>query len=506
MKTLKNIQKSIFLILCLLFMINSVAQNDRSILKDKFRFIYVANPNNNNSIILNNEQIYSGNETGSFWTNNNINGPKNLVRALLKDNANGGDPTLQYFAAKIVKIVDKPILVYLYDDVTNALSPAAVNQWKMCLDDPGSATAKAWPCASNQSTSDDFSQSLASCSGESDPGRTDNMWGGLIHLGAHHLNNHPIGWGKGTLIHELVHTQDISDSRFHEFWVNGSNFRYGLDGHHLDYHASGYGIEGVPNLAMAYKEGIANTITLLYDEIIANEYFNWFKNNEALLIEVNPNPRNSGIGTGETGEFLRCLNVISPSPDAWLYDIMTDAGHAALGIINIPSGSTNQYGVFRIRDVAPKFIVHNEFILAMIFSEYAHHISLGRFISALRYSNDKLFRVCASGIAVLFENMCIEGIPPGETLASLSQSQSSITEKKYLLPLAYADYFTSYRSQTKADFEAIFENALPQGWIDLYWDTAKTTVRTAVPMTTLEKGNLTDIAIALGITTSSTED
>jgi hypothetical protein len=68
--------------------------------------------------------------------------------------------------------------------------------------------------------------------------------------------------------------------------------------------------------------------------------------------------------------------------------------------------------------------------------------------------------------------------------------------------LAFADYFTSYKSTTKADFSAVFENMLPSGWIDLYWATEKDHVRNAVPITTPEWKDLTDIAITLGITMS----
>ncbi|CAM1371886.1 hypothetical protein [Tenacibaculum xiamenense] len=489
MKT-KYIKLQVLLILVGLFNISMQSQNNRSTLKDKLRFVYVANPNNSTSVTLDNTAIHGGTETGSFWRNNNMRRGQALVRALLRDNANGGDRTLQYFAAKIVKIIDKPILVYLYDDVTNSITTAARNQWGMCPDNPGSPNAKAWPCANNQSLADDFAQNIARCLGNPDPGRTDNNWGGYMHMGAHHMNANQVAWTKGTFIHELVHTQDISDNRMHMFWVNGSNFRYGLDGTH-------YGIEAVPNLAMTYKEGIANTITLLYDNAKATEMFTWFKDNEALLVEINPNPTNTG-----PGNVHRCLDVTHPSPDAWLYTQMRAAGHREVRTVNVPRGSTNQYAIFRIRDVEPKFIIHNEYILALIFSEYARHISLGRFITALKRSNNQLFRVCASGIAVLFENMCNEGIPAGETLGSLSQSQSGVTIKKYLLPLAYADYFTGYRSQTKDDFKEIFENALPEGWIDLYWNTGKDTVRNAVPLNSISQGNLTDIAIALGINQS----
>jgi hypothetical protein len=54
--------------------------------------------------------------------------------------------------------------------------------------------------------------------------------------------------------------------------------------------------------------------------------------------------------------------------------------------------------------------------------------------------------------------------------------------KPYLIPLAYADYFTAYRSQSKDDYKSIFENMLPQEWVDLYWDGYKDAVRSAVPI------------------------
>jgi hypothetical protein len=97
--------------------------------------------------------------------------------------------------------------------------------------------------------------------------------------------------------------------------------------------------------------------------------------------------------------------------------------------------------------------------------------------------------------------MCTAGLSLGQTLVSVSQSGRN-EPKKYLLPLAFADYFTSYKSTTKADFSAVFENMLPSGWIDLYWATEKDHVRNAVPITTPEWKDLTDIAITLGITMS----
>ena len=487
------IRHTIFMATAMLFFCNnSIGQNDRTVLKDKLRFFYFATPNDTTAapVILDNNAISSGTESGAFWTNNNMRRGQALVRALLRDGQNGGDGSLQYLAAKIVKVINKPVQVFMYDDVT-ALNSAAKTKWGMC-EDSQAATFRAWPCANNQSTSDDFTQAVYRCLGQTAPARTDGTWAGYMHLGAHHMNANQLSWTKGTFIHELVHTQDRSDSRNHLFWVNGSNFRYGLDGSH-------YSTEAVPNLAMSYAEGIANTITLLYEGNTANQRFNWFSSNGNYHVEINPNP----VGTG-TGNLHRCRVASTPSPDAWLYQQMVAAGNTERRRVTVTNGGvTTTYAEFRIRDVQPKFIIHSEFILALIFSEYARHISTGTFMQALRTSNNQLFRVSASGIAILFENMCRAGLPSGVSVDDLNR-MSVAGPQKYFLPLAFADYFTAYRSTNKRQFKAIFENMLPDAWINAYWDNARTTVRTTVPMpATPQWSNLTDIAIALGINQST---
>ncbi len=463
----------------------SYAQADRTTLRDKLRFYYIANPSTTTSVLLDNAQIFSGTEAGPFWTNSNMGRAQALVRALLRESANGGDGQLQFLAARIIRVINKPVRVYFYDD-TGGLNSTARTNWGMCLDNPSAASPKAWPCANNQSTADDWDADIARCMGNAVPARLDGSWAGYMHLGAHHLNANQLSWTKGTFIHELVHTQDFSDSRLHLFWVNGANYRYGLDGTHFT-------VEAVPNLAMTYKEGIANTITLLYEGNVAQQRFNWFSTNGDLWVELNPNPVNTGPGS-----IHRCITATSPSPDAWLYNQII-----ASGVRERTRNTAGTYAAFRIRDLRPKFIIHNEFILALIFSEYTRHISLNKFMQALEMSNNQLYRVSASGIATLFNNMCTVGLPPGQTLASVS-NQSIAGPNKHLLPLAYADYFTGYRATTKDQFKEIFENMLPQGWVDLYWDGERAHVRSTVPITaTPQWGDLTNIAIALGINQST---
>ncbi|AHM59355.1 hypothetical protein D770_05440 [Flammeovirgaceae bacterium 311] len=459
--------------------------SDRAILKDKLYFYYVPQPNDASAgkVILNNEQIFNGNETGSFWTNPNMAESQALVRGLLRDQSGGGEPLLQEYASQIVQIVNKPVLVYLYDDMT-PLNQTAKNKWKMCPDDTESPIFRAWPCANNQTIVDDAVIELERCLGNTPPARLDGKMAGYMHMGAYHMRRHGIGWTKGTFIHELVHTQDFSDSRVHLFWVNGRRLRYGADQKHfID--------EAVPNRAMTYKEGIANTITLLYQNSDANSRFEWFKNNHGMRVEINPHPVGSGAGN-----LHPCTVASSPSEDAWLYNLIINAGATEQG-----RSADNAYAFFKVRDLPARFIIHNEFVLALIFSEYVHHINFRNFINSLKASNNNLLRVSGSGTAMLFENMCYAGLPEGETLASVSASGVG-GRRTYLLPLAYADYFTAFRSSNKNEFKELFENMLPDSWIDLYWDTAKDQVRGSVSMANIQRSDLTSIAIALGVNSS----
>ena len=482
-------------IIMLLSVFNGAFAQSRAYLKDKLRFYYVSDPNNTSLTppLLDNAKIAVGTEIGTFWSSNVMDEAQALVRALLCPRENGGDETLQDYAAGIVKIIDKPVRVYLYNDVGISVSAKAEKDWKLCSD--RLAVAHVWPCASNQSIADEWARQIAECLGDPLPDRQDNKWAGSIHMGAFHMNAYGTQWAKSTFIHEIVHTQDRSDNRAHLFWVKGTQFRYGNDQSH-------YLREAVPNLAMTYKEGIANTYTLLYDYKAGSERFDWFANHDTMLVEVNPYPTGSGSGAVHP-----CLSATTPSPDAWLYTQLQNAGVQQIGSLKTyftnASGVADStiYGKFRVRDLPARFIVHNEFIIALIFAGYVDHVGISVYANALREANDRLFLVSASGIATLFEVLCKASLPMGETYSSLEVSSNALP-KYYLLPLAYADYFTQYKTTTKSEFKELFEGMLPSQLVDLYWDGERMNVRSSVPFTNPKYEDLTDIAIALGITQS----
>lgn len=493
MKTRSKI-KYLLPLLILMSLVN-VKATDLDDCRNLLNFWYVDKPNDplRLPVLLSQTEIALGLYNGAFWNNDSLVKIKGLVKALYRDpnvSADPGDANLQFYAAQILSILDKPVIIYLYNDMPAKLNSIAQGIYHMS----GKPPFYVWPHAINQTISDDYSENWAKCKGESVPARTDGTWAGTMHLGAHHfnLNSHSLQYAKSTFIHELVHTQDYSDGRQHLFIVNGILFRYGMDQSHYD-------IEAVPNMAMTYKEGIANTFTLLYEGVKANIYFKWFSDNDYLWVEKNNLPSNSGPGNID-----ECIYALNPSGDVWLYDSInaraTAAGERRI-IINSDTQQSTTYVFFRVRDLPAKYIIHNEFILAMILSEYVRHISLPRFMDALQSTNNELLRVSASGVANLFTKMCEAGLPLGATLTTVSQSGRN-ESKKYLLPLAFADYFTSYKSTTQAEFSAIFENMLNPDWITLYWETERQNVRSSVPITTPEWKNLTEIAIALGITQS----
>ena len=103
--------------------------------------------------------------------------------------------------------------------------------------------------------------------------------------------------------------------------------------------------------------------------------------------------------------------------------------------------------------------------------------------------------------------MCEAGLPKGETAATVLKTDAP---KTYLLPLAYVDYFTGYNAKTAKEFNAIFENKMPRLWVNMYWNHGRETVRKRAPIDDPThkpvKGDLTDIAMALGIIENEAED
>lgn len=482
---------ALFAALALLMLAGSAAADeaDRQYLVGKLSFRYVNVPNDTSSTpaVLDNAAIGAGTETGAFWTNTRIPGLQGLVRSLLKPAGRGGDGNMQYVVSRVVKILDRPVMIVLLNDTGPALTGVAMDHWDACDDGNG----RAWPCASNASTSDDQRERCAQVNHQAAPARRDAHWAGSMTLGQAAFNGGTAGSATGTFVHELVHTQDRSDRREHMFLVSKHEYAYGSDGTHYD-------VEAVPNLAATYQEGIANAVMMTVDNQSRSDMFNWFARNDVMMVEKTKLAPGTGAGAGP------CWSVVTmPSDDIWLYNQLH--GAHVHEVTRTPNPYPN-YAYFRIRDLPPKFIVHNENIIALVFSEYARHLSLPKFLAALKANDATIFRVSTSPIAQLYNTLCRAGLD-GRPLSAVTNVNEA-GPKPYLIPLAYADYFTSYASRTKDEYASIFEGMLPHEWVDLYWDGYKDEVRAAAPFDATHPprfDQLTDIAIALGVNTSGPE-
>ncbi len=472
------------------------AQTDRDVLRGLLKIYYVDQPDNADESyrpgLLDNGAAANGTEAGPFWTNPAMHGAQDLVRRLLRDQAGGGDAALQLYVARIVQILNKPVKVNLLDDTRGPITDVAWARWGACRAGGGWA----WPCASNMSLTDDDAAACAARLHQPAPARHDLTWAGSIALGETYMDSaaSPVT-ALSTFVHELVHTQDYADWRGHLFWINGRTYRYGADDVH-------YSTEAVPDLAMTYKEGLANGFRLLYDGARTQEMFEWFATNGELLVEKNFTAEGSGPGA------VGCHDAGQPSPDNWLYNQLSRLGvHEARSPLEVRDAAGNLqtvYAVYHVRDLPPRFVAHNEYILAMIIQQYVTHAGVRPFMTALASTNQRLLRVSGSGIATLIDFMSRVGLPEGATAASVATRSGP---KPYLLPLAYVDYFTGYRAATTTQFKAFFENmGFMDDWINLYWDGERQKVLAAVPPPpghpmTME--DLTSIAMALGVTQST---
>lgn len=441
---------------------------DRAYIKGKLSFFYVANPNaaSTASVAVDVNRVLDNTGTGTFYTDAAMLKFRNMIKALLGSAAvaGAGDlDALQEVVANTLKITGKPIAVYLIDDNAAKLTNVAnMNKFGICLDD--NTSKQAWPCASAYSADD----------------RDKHAWGGNLTLGAWHYNNDSqfaaLKDCISTICHELMHTQDLSDMRIHQFGA----FFYGNDQTH-------YITEATPDRALTYMEGIANFAAFSYDGSAATEARKWFTNNDYILVE-------------------KTVPAGAKEPELFLYKKLKDAGITEVTPIpaNFNNNVKTNYALYKIRSLPASVIAQNEQVVAIALHTQAFYTGFDNVMAAIKDINGSTYRTSTSAWALLIARLCTRALPPGRTVDQLKVSEYQ-EPKKYFLPLAICDYFTSFRSTNKGEFKAVFED-LPAitPWIDAYFDSgARDTAKKAVNPSAPKYSDVTDISIALGINSSS---
>ena len=437
------------------------AAADRAYILSKLKFYYVVNPNTQATASLISMSANAADARDVFAGNTLMDSMKVFLKCLLNDRAHGGDELFQFAVKEILKVREKDIAMFMYNDAV-PVNAFATSTWVNC-----STNGYFWPCA-NSSTSS------TSMSGAS-------YWG-KIHIGRYFLSAVTRTDGKFIFLHELTHTQDMSEFDWHAFYINSKPYKYGSDNNHF-YH------EAIPSMSNAFKEGIANAFAYQFQRpsnSTAPDLASWFTPNRQIIVEqTTPTPSPTA----------------GANPDIWLYSQLQ-----AAGITPISTGGG--YATYRLSQLPPRILIHNEMIVANIVSAYMFNISFQRVIRAFKTYNLGTASVFSGtgNLQTMMTVLCQAGLPESMQAQSFPSCASMPDRKEYLLPLAYADYFTGFSSTSLAQFNQLFDNGLNMDLIQCYWNnrTAVKNAATAPSVRNFTQAS-TEIAIALGINSSIME-
>src|SRR5688500_17700092 len=88
----------------------------RTYIMSKLKFYYVANPNTDSTRTVLNMNANARDARDVCGGNAAMNPMKNFLKALLNDHKNGGDESFQFAVREILRIREKLIAVFLYND------------------------------------------------------------------------------------------------------------------------------------------------------------------------------------------------------------------------------------------------------------------------------------------------------------------------------------------------------------------------------------------------------
>lgn len=378
----------------------------RDIIQEKLVFYYVDNPGatlpSPTLMEVDKRTIArGGNLTTPLWTNADNAGLKDLLKALLKDPARGGDANLQRTVANVIGISGKKVHVYLYHDTGNLTKDTSMLVYCTNSGAYGAANSNAsWPCASMYEPHPVFT--------------------GLIGIGAHFFSSGSRGGYSTTsekrmvFVHELVHTQTAYQIE------NGlaDDKKYGTDESHSVR-------EMIPSKNSAFNEGIANAFGFRYHRVNSFNITGVFNSNGNLWVE--DDAACSSASTFCLQDRLSGASVAEQTPCL--------ANHKC----------------YAIRDVPVDIILHNELItsnlLYQVMNQFDNTMLL---VEAVQRASTEMGTVGNYTFMPVFKELtkgCKAYINP-------SNPTGAKTKGMYM-PLAALDFYTGYKVNSKATLARI---------------------------------------------------
>ena len=461
------------------------ADQDRAYIASKIKFVYVPYPNSKNPTTetLDNHNIQAGKTTEKFWEDTYNPGAHNLVKALLLSPSNGGDQQLQYMVTRILKIRDKPVLIYLLNDHNLELLPKVADVFGGSVKD-----GKAWASGNNMEKLDAFSKAMVKCEGAASKA-VPLAFAGYMTLGTTYLNENQTSKTYTSFVHELGHTQDRHVKSDLSFYIGNESFIYGKDGSH-------WISEIIPSRAHAYHEGLANAFSYLYRHQRFNAQYDWFKDNGALRVELVYVDRNAQPSADAV-----CMGATRPSQNIWIYEEIKNQNISESQSRKSYSNPATDYAFFSLQDLPPQYLVHNETIIALTVYSYVKLTNFSRFSYIVSSANEQIARRQHDApLSELLDAMGRSHLNKGESLDDIFFHQAKpTTPQKYMLPLALIDYYTGYNAKNQDDLiKMAGYHANMQKWLILYWP-HRETIRKGINLEKLAFSDVDIIAENVGV-------
>jgi hypothetical protein len=449
--------KRIFIsIICVFFIFCKNAHSQSSAtftpfdtIKKYLRVNFVHTPNSSGALIAPMDEIRVGTFTSRHWAN--APNCKVLMEKMLRPAADGGDERLQYYLAIILNLTNQNILFHLVNDGgTTQMNAAAKSRYNVCdyTNNPG----KSWPCAHVIGRRSQF---LTDACGPEPRSR----WGGEFTIGEFFIQQHSTNMASvlGTIVHELTHTQDWTDLRWHEFQTSVGTLQYGRDGDH-------FYTEVLPSREYTFAEGLANSFSFNYEGGI-DSMLRELMRGDTFLVEVPP--ANFQVGSV-------CGRRVPISPDVFIYNqISLTASEIRRVTRTIGPNRTTEYALFKTLDVPPKALIfHNEKFLSCIIGkcvEYSDKRHWGRVLmvdNLVRYSLSFLDPEAITSTIKMLSNT----LKPTSVTERLTQLERDniIPPDQCLYPYAIIDLATNGRLTTEERWTQVFDGRISTYWIRAY--------------------------------------
>jgi hypothetical protein len=447
--------------------------------KKYLRIFYVQRPTSSAApITLDLTAISQNTFGGVFFADTSVVDSHNMIKALLSSTANGGDTLLRKYVAKVLTIQKRFVGFYVVNDNTaipTASKTSVQNRFGICYD----SNDFCWPCAIT--CRQDCNNTFSGCTSARSRG-----WLGSFSIGNNFVkdNMFNLPYCYGTIIHELTHTQDNSDSR-PNFLVNNNWQSYGADDMH-NY------TELIPDPTMSFKEGLANYFSSMYDPTELNSIVRAFTINDTLMVErpVTGCNRTPTVDAGAGGSGRRI------DRDVFL---ACDIERIGIPRVSPPVFAQNGYDYYRFNSLPASTLMHNEMMITLVLSAYSQSLGADIVRDGITNATQIWCNNSDFALATLFNELSRIGMNNVHTDTTSIRNGSYTGAKPYLIPLAMLDVFTKFEGD-KAQFLRLFNDGSNRMrfWVDAYWD-GRTALKESLRENTRLRSIIRDIRVFYGL-------